>query len=77
MHKNCPLVKVSKYSNRDFLESTSPIISTSVYTCNTNLSPLKHKHALEVPLRYMRINFTVVHCSLPRLERNQLTTPTA
>ena len=57
-------VKIGKYHDKDFLELTSPTISTSVYTCNTCLSPSKHKHVLEVPLRYLRIHFTVVQCLL-------------
>lgn len=39
----------------DFLESTSPAISASVYPSNTGLPLPKHKHTLEVPLRYLRI----------------------
>ena len=65
---------MSKYPDRDFLESTSLAIYASVYTSNTGFSPPKHKYALEVPLRYLRIYFTVIQCSLLGLERNRLTT---
>ena len=75
-HETAPPAKVNKYLDMNFLELTSLAISTSVYTCNTCLSLPKHKHVLEVPLRYLRIHFTIVQCSLPGLERNWLTTPT-
>ena len=45
-HETTPLTKVSKYLNRDFLESTSPTISAFVFTCNTSLSPPKQKTCL-------------------------------
>ena len=64
--ETAPLVKVSKYPDKDFLELTSPA-----------MSPPKYKYALEVPLRYLRIHFPIVQCSLPRLERNRLITLTA
>ncbi|CAL0310902.1 unnamed protein product [Lupinus luteus] len=49
----------------------------SVYPINIGSSLPKHKYILVVPLRYLNIHFTAFQCSLPGLDKNQLTTPTA
>ena len=76
-HYTTPPANVIMYPEVDFLVSTSPAISASVYPHNRGLSSLKRKQILEVPLRYLRIHLTACQCSLPRLERNLVTTPTA
>ena len=76
-HETAPPANFIKYPDVDFLESTSPVISALVYPSNIGLLLPKHKLKLEVPLRYLSIHFTADQCSLPGLERNRLTTPTA
>jgi hypothetical protein len=68
--------KVIKYLNVKFLELISTTIFVFVYQFIICLSSSKHKLKLEVHLRYLRIHFTIDHCSSPRFERNYLTTPT-
>ncbi|KAE9598096.1 hypothetical protein Lalb_Chr15g0076901 [Lupinus albus] len=52
-------------------------MSALVYPTNIGSSLPKHKHLLVVPLRYLNIHFTAFQCSLPGLDKNRLTTPTA
>lgn len=68
--------KVIKNLNVEFLELTLTTIFVFVYQFSTCLPLSKHKLKLEVHLIYLRIHFTIDHCSLPRFERNYLTTPT-
>ncbi|XP_065022132.1 patatin-like protein 3 [Musa acuminata AAA Group] len=75
--ETAPPANVIKNPEVDFLESVSPAMSASVYPSNTGSSLPKHKHNLEVPLRYLNIHFTAAQCSFPGFERNRLTTPTA
>lgn len=76
-HEIAPFTKRRKYRDKNFLESTSFVIFSSMYTCNIGLSQLKHTHVLEMPMRYLRVYFTIIQCSLPRLEKNWLIILTA
>jgi hypothetical protein len=57
-HETAPLANFINYPDVDFLESTSPAISASVYPSNTGLLLPKHKLKLEVPSRYLSIHFS-------------------
>lgn len=72
-HETAPSKKVIKNPNIDFIESTSPTISISVYPFNITLSVSKHKHTLKVPLRYLIIHFTTAQCSFLGSIREKLT----
>ena len=57
-HETALPAKVIKDHDVDFLESTSPAISTSLKLSNTGLPYQKHKHTLKVPLRNLSIHLT-------------------
>ncbi|CAL0327707.1 unnamed protein product [Lupinus luteus] len=52
-------------------------MSAFMYPINIGSSLPKHKHLLVVPLRYLNIHFSAFQCSIPGLDKNRLTTPTA
>ena len=57
-----PIVKA--YPMVLLLLSLSPIISESTYPCRTMFEPSKHNACVVVPLKYLRIDFTAIQCSL-------------
>jgi hypothetical protein len=54
----------------------SPTIFESTYPYRKLSEPPKHHALVVVPLKYLRIHFTVSQCSLPGLFIYLLTTPT-
>ena len=68
---------VKKYPTMLLLLSLSPTIYESTYPCRLMFEPPKHIAYAVVPLKYLRINFTSIQCSLPGLFIYVLTTPIA
>ena len=58
---------VKKYPMVLLLLSLSPTISESTYPYRTMFEPPKHSARAIIPLKYLRIHFTSIQCSLPGL----------